>query len=200
MSYASNLGYSNITPNSNVNSNYVNVGNTNYAAGFSSNEIPSSGLFAAKNNINAAAGCIPGSGQCGGGSKKFKNIKQLYRMRLSMRKRFRKSRGLRKGLSKRMRKIRQTLGHRFSRKNRSVRRRRQRGGVQRGGVQRGGYSQYQNNLPLTPSYQTAGVHLSAGNSALANPTPYTANNVNCTDNYNHYSGAGFPSKGWGAQP
>jgi hypothetical protein len=62
--------------------------------------------------------------------------------------------------------------------------------------QRGGYSQYQNNLPLTPNYSTGGL-LSPSNSALANPVPYKVLSAggNCSDNYNHYTGHGFASKG-----
>jgi hypothetical protein len=63
--------------------------------------------------------------------------------------------------------------------------------------QRGGYAQYQNNLPMTPSYQVAGVNLPANQLALANPPPFKVlpNCVNCVDNYNHYTMKGFPSRG-----
>ena len=59
-----------------------------------------------------------------------------------------------------------------------------------------GYSQYQNNLPMTPSYSVGGI-LSSNNLGLANPPPYKvlSNCTNCTDNYNHYTGKGFPSRG-----
>jgi len=62
---------------------------------------------------------------------------------------------------------------------------------------RGGYSQYQNNLPMTPTYGVAGVPLSSSDLALANPPPITtlSNCVNCVDNYNHYTNQGFPSRG-----
>ena len=62
--------------------------------------------------------------------------------------------------------------------------------------QRGGYSQYQNNLPMTPTYSVGGI-LPASQLALANPPPVTVlpNCVNCVDNYNHYTGKGFPSQG-----
>ena len=61
----------------------------------------------------------------------------------------------------------------------------------------GGYGQYQNNLPMTNTYQVAGVNLPASQSALANPPPATvlSNCTNCVDNYNHYTNAGFPSRG-----
>ena len=61
----------------------------------------------------------------------------------------------------------------------------------------GGYGQYQNNMPITNTYQVAGVNLPANQSALANPPPATAlsNCTNCVDNYNHYTNSGFPSRG-----
>jgi hypothetical protein len=63
--------------------------------------------------------------------------------------------------------------------------------------QRGGYAQYQNNMPLTPTYQVAGINLPASQLALASPPPITAlsNCTNCVDSYNHYTNMGFPSKG-----
>ena len=62
--------------------------------------------------------------------------------------------------------------------------------------QMGGYSQYQNNMPMTPTYSTGGV-LSPTNSALANPVPYKLlpNETNNIDNYNHFTNSGFPSRG-----
>jgi hypothetical protein len=66
-----------------------------------------------------------------------------------------------------------------------------------GSKQHGGYSQYQNNLPMTPAYQVAGVPLPASQLGLANPPPYVklSNDTSCIDNYNHYTNQGFPSKG-----
>lgn len=62
---------------------------------------------------------------------------------------------------------------------------------------RGGWSQYQNNMPLTPSYSVAGLQNENFPSALANPPPYSmlSNCTNCVDNYNHYTNSGFQSKG-----
>jgi len=59
-----------------------------------------------------------------------------------------------------------------------------------------GYSQYQNNLPMTPTYSLGG-NLTPNQSAEANPPPVQAlsNCVNCVDNYNHFTGDGFPSPG-----
>ncbi len=70
----------------------------------------------------------------------------------------------------------------LSRRNRRVSRRRRH--------QMGG--QYMSNVPNTPTFSTGGV-LSASSSALANPVPYTvtSGNVNCVDNYNHFTGKGI---------
>ena len=63
--------------------------------------------------------------------------------------------------------------------------------------QRGGYAQYQNNLPMTPTFSVGSPNLPPNLLALANPPPITrlSNCVNCVDNYNHYTNMGFPSKG-----
>ena len=60
--------------------------------------------------------------------------------------------------------------------------------------QRGGYAQYQNNMPVSNSYSIGGV-LSASESALANPAPIYKVTNSAVDNYNHYTGTGFPSRG-----
>lgn len=63
--------------------------------------------------------------------------------------------------------------------------------------QRGGYGQFQNNQPITPTYQVAGINLPASQLALANPAPYTVlpNCTNCVDNYSRFTNTGFPSRG-----
>jgi hypothetical protein len=103
------------------------------------------------------------------GSKKLRTLKNRLRSRAA-------SRSL----------ARQLAGRRRSRRH-SRRHRRQ----------RGGYAQYQNNMPMTPTYQVAGINLPASQLGLANPPPVTTlgNCVNCVDNYNHYTNSGFPSKG-----
>ena len=75
-------------------------------------------------------------------------------------------------------------------------RRRSMAGSKRRRSMAGGYSQYQNNLPMTPSYSVGGV-LPASQLGLANPPPIQVlpNCVNCVDNYNHYTNTGFPSRG-----
>jgi hypothetical protein len=173
-SCASNMGYGRIFPNSNVNARFVNIGNTDYSGGFSSNQIPGfpnyPGLPAAKSNIAAAAGVIPHRGGSKNIKRKIKNITKKYKMN-------------KKTLRKRASILRKKIKRRITKHRRS----RQRGG---------GYSQYQNNMPLTPSYSTGG-YLNPNNSALANPVPYKTLSVGatCLDNYNHFTGKTFQSMG-----
>lgn len=197
-SAASNLGYANITPNSNVNGNFINKDNSHYPGGFGSNQIPGlPGLAGAKYNVDAAAARVPGICMSGGGKKlkrKIKNITKRYKMpkksmkrRVSgMKRRIKASlaRAVGRARSVGLARTRSLAGGRKSRKSRKGRR------------QRGGYSQFQNNMPMTPTYSTGGV-LSAGNLGLANPVPYKVldNCTNCVDNYNHFTNSGFPSRG-----
>jgi hypothetical protein len=205
---ASNLGYSEIAPLSNVNGQYVNVGSTNYSGSFSSNEIPGPpGLSGAKSNIDAAAGRVPGICSFKGGAKKLKTkIKNIT-------KQYKKMKGKSKKMKSLKNKLRRNLSSRQlsrgfmggktnrSRRNRSASRQLSRGfssgKTRRRNRQRGGYAQYQNNAPITPTYQVAGIPLSYDKLALANPPPVTllANCTNCVDNYNHYENGGFSSKG-----
>ena len=183
---ASNLGYGNIAPLSNINGNYVNVGNTNNPANFSSNEIPGlPGLAGAKNNVDAAPGIVPGICLKGGAKKlktKIKNITKIYKkMKGGTRRKNSLKRSLR-ALTRSRSRARSFQGG----KRRTYRHSRKR-------HMKGGYSQYQNNLPMTPSYSVGSV-LPASQLALANPPPITATNQ-CVDNYNHYTNTGFASRG-----
>jgi hypothetical protein len=181
---ASNLGYGNISPF--INAKYVNAMNSNNPANFGSNQIPGPpGLSGDKSNIAAAASKIPPGVCLKGGAKKLKrkikNITKKYRMSS------RKTRRIKSKLNR--------LRTRYSflagkKRNRSSRRRRS---AKR--YQRGGYSQYMNNLPLTPRYSVGG-EISPKDIALANPPPIKLNmGGSCVDNYSHFTNRGFPSKG-----
>ncbi len=206
---ASNLGNSLTKPFSNVNGNYANKMSENYSGGFSSNEIPTggaNGLHGIKDNVLALSGKVSNLSFFKGGAKsksksnrnikrKIKNITKLYKMRSKKR-----AKTIKRKLIKKYKKnnnnasannnffLGLSSGGKKSR-SRSIRRQFN---------QKGGYSQYQNNLPMTPSYSVGG-HLSAGSSALATPPPIfrnaNAGTGTCTDNYNHFTGAGFPSRG-----
>jgi hypothetical protein len=192
---ASNLGYGNTNPYNM--SQYVNGTSSNYSGSFSSNEIqgtppgPLPGLAGAKSNIDAAAGIVPGICLFKGGAKKLKRkIKNITKHYKKMRAGSRKMKSLKKNLKSRMssRSLARSMALAGGRRKKSRRNRSRR--------QRGGYSQYQNNLPMTPTYSVGGV-LPANQLALANPPPIKVlpNCVNCVDNYNHYTNTGFPSRG-----
>ena len=194
---ASNLGYGNIAPLSNINGSYVNVDNSQYAGRFSSNEIPGTppgplpGLAGAKLNIDAAAGRVPGICMNGGAKKLRKKIKNITKHYKRM-----------KAGSKKIRSLRHRLRSRASSRSLTSQlagRRRTRRHTRRHRKQRGGYAQYMNNMPNTPSYQVAGINLPSSQLGLANPPPITtlSNCVNCIDNFSRFPppGHGFPSKG-----
>ena len=188
-SAASNLGYGNVNPYNS--SPYVNGTSSNYSGSFSSNEIPGTppgplpGLAGAKSNVDAAAGKVPGICMKGGSKtlkRKIKNITKYYKRM--------------KAGSRQIKSIKKTLRSRISRTSFAGSRRSRRSRFA-GSRQRGGYAQYQNNLPMTPAYQVAGVTLPASQLGLANPPPYVklSNDTSCIDNYNHANNQGFPSKG-----
>ena len=194
---ASNLGYGNVAPLSNINGAYANVDSSNWPGTFGSNEIPGlPGLAGAKSNIDAAAGNVPGICLFKGGAKKLKRkIKNITKHYKKMKAGSRKIKSLKQRIKSRMA-SRSMAGGR----SRSLARSRSMAGGRRTKHrrhrQRGGYSQYQNNLPMTPSYSVGGV-LPASQLGLANPPPIQVlpNCVNCVDNYNHYTNTGFPSRG-----
>ena len=203
-SNASNIGYGNISPLSNINGKYVNVDNSNSAATFGSNEISGSppgifgtGLAGAKSNIDAAIGRDPGICLFKGGKNLKRKIKNITKKYKRMKAGSRKMKSLKKKLKSKVyyRNLAKNLsyegGRRKFTKNKSKR------SKSRKSRQSGGYAQYQNNLPMTETYKVAGVYLPANESALAAPPPVTVlpNCVNCVDNYNHYTNMGFPSRG-----
>ena len=159
-------------PLSNINNKFVNVYNSHNPSNFTSTTIPGlPGLAGAKNNIDAASGKVPGICLFKGGSKslkrKIKNINKKYKMS-------RKSKKIRSIKNK----LRKKYGTKKYRTKKHLRK------------MYGGYSQYQNNLPLTPTYSVTG----AGN--LNIPTyKLLSNCTNCVDNYNHFINKGFTSRG-----
>jgi hypothetical protein len=191
----SNFGYGNLNPyGGNVNSAFVNKWSSNNPANFGSNEVPGlPGLAGAKNNIDAAAGIVPGICIFKGGAKHFKrkikNITKSYKRKMGM-----------NGGKKHLRSIKTRIKAKYGSRGRGRTMRRSRMSARRRAGsrrrQRGGYSQYQNNLPMTPTYSVGGI-LPASQLGLANPPPIQVlpNCTNCVDNYNHFTGKGFPSPG-----
>ena len=201
---ASNMGYGNTLPFSNINKNYVNVNSANNPLGFGSTQIPGlPGLSGAKSNIDAAKGYVPDICLFKGGMRAFKTkinkISRKYKMK-SKKHTLRLKRKLRSKYSNSSKK--RTYKKKRSNTRKRTHRRRYTGGMHNAPIPFSnipyppGYHQYQNNAPITPSYSVGGP-LSSNNSALANPPPISslANSTNCTDNYNHVTGTGFPSRG-----
>ena len=200
----SNFGYGGLNPyGSNVNPVFVNKWSSNNPATFGSNEVPGlPGLAGAKNSVYAAAGIVPGIAVYKGGYKKLKRkIKNIT-------KRYKRSMGM-KGGKKYMRSIKSRIKAKYASasrrrsrsRSRTMGRSRMSAGYKhkrshRRRKQRGGYSQYYNNFPNTPTYSVGGV-LSPSQVGLANPPPIKVlpNCTNCTDNFNAYTGKGFPSPG-----
>jgi hypothetical protein len=186
---ASNLGYSEISPLSNINGQYVNVDSTNYSGSFSSNEIPGlnglPGLSGSKNNIDAAAGKVPGICLKGGAKKLKRKIKNITKHYKKMRRGSKKMRTLKSKLRKRM--VSRKMHNKTMHNRRKTKRRRQ----------RGGYSQFMNNMPMSQTYKLGGIDLSPADSALATPAPFTIlpNSTNAIDGYNHFTGKGSESEG-----
>ena len=195
---ASNLGYGNMAPFSNINGRYVNVDSSNSPGTFSSNTIDGlPGLAGAKNNVDAAAGYVPGICLFKGGSKnlkkKIKNISRKYKMKGGSKRRHQIKSKLR-AMSRKHKKSHSNFAlKRSAKKDRLNNKKRS---THKNKIYSGGYSQYQNNLPMTPTYSVGGI-LPANQLGLANPPPIKVwpNCTNCVDNYNHFTGKGFPSRG-----
>ena len=199
-SESSNIGYGNQAPLSNINGKFVNVDNSHSPSIFGSNVISGlPGLAGAKNNVDAAMGYVPGICIYKGGMKKLKRkinkITRVYKMKNKSIK-SRNKRKLKLKYTKRRfrsypKRSRLNKKRYYSRKRRTY----------KGGYSAlaghipypPGYAQYQNNLPNTNTYSLGGK-LSPDNSALANPPPLKSFNT-CVDNYNHFTGKGFPSRG-----
>lgn len=186
---ASNLGYGNTTPFSNVNDS-VNKLNVHDSASLSSNVIPTGGYnghSGIKDNILAASGNVNSSNFFKGGAKrrslrkKIKNIVKKYRM---------KTRRVRSRLRRRFFGSRRQRRH--HRKSRSMK-------------YYGGYKAYMSDTAYGQGYSLGGpMEIAAGkNIALANPPlqhkyiggansgvpqlqtyPCT---TGCMDFYNHYN-------------
>ena len=192
-----------------VNRDLVNYDNSQWSAGFTSKAIPSNGLPEPSNNIIAISSSKILGGKIG---KKIKNTHRIYKRmgkhtiksainsNILTKKRLSKKRLSKKRLSKKRLSKKRLSKKRLSKKRLSKKRlskkRLSKKRLSKKNIY-GGYSQYQNNVPLTPTYSTAGLQNNNFMSALANPVPYDvlSNCTNCVDNYNHYTNTGFPSRG-----
>jgi hypothetical protein len=186
-----------------VNRDLVNYDNSQWSAGFTSKAIPTNGLPEPSNNVIAISSSKILGGKIGKKiGKKIKNTHRIYKRmgkhtiksainsNILTKKRLSKKRLSKKRLSKKRLSKKRLSKKRLSKKRLSKKR------LSKKNIY-GGYSQYQNNVPLTPTYSTAGLQNNNFMSALANPVPYDvlSNCTNCVDNYNHYTNTGFPSRG-----
>ena len=162
-----------------VNRDLVNYDNSQWSAGFTSKAIPSNGLPEPSNNVIAISSSKILGGKIG---KKIKNTHRIYKRmgKHTIKSAINSNILTKKRLSKKRLSKKRLSNKKYLKKNIY-----------------GGYSQYQNNVPLTPTYSTAGIQNNNFMSALANPVPYDvlSSCTNCVDNYNHYTNTGFPSRG-----
>ena len=92
------------------------------------------------------------------------------------------------GTRRRKRKGRSRKHSRKRRAGKHSRKRKRRAGKRRSRKQRGGYAQYNSNIPLTSSLETAvGPARGSWEGQLAAPPTYNRTN-NCNNNYNHFLG------------
>jgi len=194
----SNLGYGYLNPYV-TKSSAVNATSENNPAFFTSKQIPSHGLVGAASNINAAKGMIGGfnkykknntnnhfNGRKKNVSKIYNNMKKFSirnigsKLSRGFKTMFKRSKNNKYNNKSKSRSNKSFKNKSFRRRNYNY---------------KGGYAQFQNNYPNTPSYSVGGVPLGASSSALANPPPYSLIAGNCKDNYNHFTGKGFASKG-----
>lgn len=179
----------------NLYGNLVNIDNSHFSGNaFTSRVIPNfqlnpNALQEPASNVQGANSYIP----CAKGGAKIHRKTKIHRKKINNISNMYKMKGGKKTMKKRVRMLKSKIRSRFVKKSKKTHSRKHRRLSRR---QRGGYSQYQNNMPLTPSYSLGGV-LQPSLSAMANPPPYTvlSNNANCVDNYNHVTNTGFPSKG-----
>ena len=188
-----------------LNGGLVNVDASHYSgSAFTSTVDPRSvnvnAMPAPGSNVQSAASYIP----CQNGGKKSKNRNKINRKKINKISRMYKMKGSKKSIRRRVRRMKSRVRSKYSannrsryatRKHRRGRRRIQGQSMGQSLMQKGGYGQYQNNVPMTQTFATGG-NLSPSLSALANPVPYQvlSNTGQCPDNYNHFTGVGFPSK------
>lgn len=182
-------------PLTNIDRTLVNADASTYAANFTSTVNPASlnpnVLPEPTSNVQAASGSYVG-GRKKINKSKINKISRKYKMK--------RTRSQKRHMKRTKSRLRSKYAAKAMAKSRRVAKK---GGAWRSRKQRGGmpnyplgYSQYQNNIPMTPTYSVGGP-LSASESALANPPPIKAldNCVNCADNYSRFSNSGFPSRG-----
>lgn len=207
-------GFQNVTtPLANVNPSLVNVDNSSYSGGFGSTETSRS-FSLNPTPLTSAQSASASALQMGGRrhKKHHKTIKLRIKKIASKYKKMKGGKRLTLKSAKRqllsvINMIKADNGTKSkksskTRKTRKASRKHKKGGFSLGRAggsrrrrhyQKGGtYHQYMGGVPNTPVYETGSVNLSASESALANPVPFSVlpNCANCVDNYNHFTNSG----------
>jgi len=203
------IGNNNNPPLNGVNGRFVNVDDSHVGGIATTSTVYPTGphtLLPPSNNVQSASGIYPGSLKGGKiNRKKINKISRKYKMKGS-------KRTIRRNVKRIKSRMRSKYSRRHSRKysNRSSRRRHMKGGNFLPPMVTpnypAGHTQYLLNNGSQSNVYSLGGHLSAANSALANP-PLLNKLVDATksDNDNHAalnaygnigSGSGFPSRGW----
>lgn len=179
------MSYGNLTY---VNPNLVNYNNSHWSGDFTSKTIPSCGLPVPVGKVEASSA----SKIFGGNNAKINNNKsRIYSKML-------KKNRIKMAVDSNILTRKRLTGKRKNKKNKKSKKQSKRIKKSRKRkLYKGGWSQYQNNVPLTPTYSVAGLQNNNFINSLANPPPHNilSNCTNCVDNYNHYTNEGFPSKG-----
>jgi hypothetical protein len=196
------------TPLNNINGGLVNTDSSSVGGiPFSSTTIPTGPhtLAPAGGKVDGAAGIYP-CAQKGGkiNRKKINKISRKYKMK-----------GSKRTIKRHVRRMKSRVRSRYARRSarrssRRASRRHMKGGAFQPPMTTpnypAGHSQYLNNHGGLSNTYSLGGHLSAGNSALANPPPqHLLAGASKPDNLNHNTlnsygnigaGSGFPSRGW----
>jgi hypothetical protein len=196
------------TPLNNINGGLVNTDSSSVGGiPFSSTTIPTGPhtLAPAGGKVDGAAGIYP-CAQKGGkiNRKKINKISRKYKMK-----------GSKRTIKRHVRRMKSRVRSRYARRSarrssRRASRRHMKGGAFQPPMTTpnypAGHSQYLNNHGGLSNTYSLGGHLSAGNSALANPPPQQlVAGASVPDNLNHNTlnsygnigaGSGFPSRGW----
>ena len=181
---ASNIGYGNSFPNSNINNSLVNVSATNNPYSFSTNETGLAasgghGMLGASNNANGANGCLGGlcnmsSMQQRGGSRTIqRHKKKIYHKYKTLMKRQRQRHSRSRSHTRRYSRSHTRSRPRnraFSRKMALYKRRMASlsRSLMRSRSRRGGYSQYNNTLNPAPVKMQGGYSQYMGNIPTTN--------------------------------
>jgi len=202
------IGNLNNPPFGGINGSLVNIDSSSVGGiPFSSTTIPNGPhtLAPAGGKVDGAAGIYP-CAQKGGkiNRRKINKISRKYKMKGS-------KRTIKRHVRRMKSRVRSRYAKRSSRRSsRRASRRHMKGGAFQPPMTTpnypAGHSQYLNNNGSLSNTYSLGGHLSAGNSALANPPPQQLlADASVPDNLNHNTlnangnigaGSGFPSRGW----